>query len=335
MSAIFLSSSLCMKYSFIVLAVLLLLAGCATLDGRSSIHTRNTERITVAAGFYPLTHFAKQVAGDLADIHQVLPAGADPHHYEPSPREMTLLTEADVVLLNGADLMGWEERITALPELQDAVVVIMADHVPLRSMLHDDHDEEGEHESEYQVEHENSSDHEQRIHDPHFWLDPMIAMKEVALIRDALKQADPANAEAYDRNAAAYVQELSSLDTDFRSGLQGCALDTIIVGHDSFGYTGERYGFHSLAIADVHGGELSARAIADITDAMNDLGIKHVFVETLTSPKLSETVARETGAQTLTLDTVHGLAEDTAKDSGYIVLMRGNLRNIRTALQCP
>ena len=157
----------------------------------------------------------------------------------------------------------------------------------------------------------------------------------VERIRDALIQADPAHAEAYERNAAAYVAKLSALDADFRSGLSGCALDTIIVGHDSFAYTGARYGFASLAIADVHGGELSARAMADISDAVDQLGIQHVFVETLTSPKLSETIARETGAEMLLLDTIHGLTSDATEDPGYISLMRENLNNFRTALQCP
>jgi zinc transport system substrate-binding protein len=172
--------------------------------------------------------------------------------------------------------------------------------------------------------------------DPHFWLDPVYAQTIVESVRAGLTQADPAHAGAYARNAAAYNVALQRLDQEFAAGLKTCQTRTIVTSHAAFGYLAKRYDLQVIPIAGVSPeDEPSAAALARISELVKAEHIKVVFFERLASPRLADTIARETGAQTAVFDPIEGL-DDAAQKAGdtYVTIQHSNLGALRNALSC-
>lgn len=269
------------------------------------------KKLSVAVTFYPLEEFARAVGGDLVSVATIVPAGAEPHEYEPTPQNILSAYRADAFLLNGAGLDPWAEKIR--PELagRGVTVVQMSEGIALLS-----------------------GSEEER--DPHFWLDPVFAQKETEMIRDAFIARDAAHEAVYTENAERYLAALRELDAAYRGGLAQCGLDTIVTSHEAFAYLAKRYGFETLSVSGLSPeAEPSPRRLAEIAQTVRDRGIRYIFFETLVSPKVAETLARETGTQTLVFDPLEGLTdEDRAAGKNYLGIMRDNLDNLRTALEC-
>jgi ABC-type Zn uptake system ZnuABC Zn-binding protein ZnuA len=168
------------------------------------------------------------------------------------------------------------------------------------------------------------------------WLNPVNMQQEATLISDAFIAADPDNADAYSSNAAALTKKLKDLDAAYISGLKNCTVHAAVVSHNAFRYMAKQYGFETLAIAGLSPDEEpSSKRIAELADFAKKNDVRVIFFESLVSPKLSETVANEIGAQSLVLNPIEGLTSDEAvKNEDYIRIMKLNLQNLRTALQC-
>jgi zinc transport system substrate-binding protein len=172
--------------------------------------------------------------------------------------------------------------------------------------------------------------------DPHFWLDPVLAQEEVQIIRDALIKVDPANAQYYDKNAEGYISQLQALDKKYQDGLASCALKDVVTSHAAFGYLAKRYNLNQIAISGLSPDqEPSSSQMVEIAREAKQKNVKVIFFETLVSPKLAETIAREIGAQTAVFNPLEGLTDQEIKEGkNYISVMEDNLNNLRTALQC-
>jgi zinc transport system substrate-binding protein len=163
--------------------------------------------------------------------------------------------------------------------------------------------------------------------DPHVWLDPL-RYAEVAVRIGRLLAAEEA--------ADAFAARLEELDRDLREGLADCERRTIVTSHEAFGYLAERYGLEQVAVTGLEPeAEPAPRDLERVIAAVRDTGATTVFVETLASPELAETVAREAGATVATLDPLEGL-DETALAAGedYFSVMRDNLAALREALGC-
>lgn len=273
-------------------------------------------KLSVAASFYPMAHFAAKVGGDLVTVTNVTPAGAEPHDYEPTPQQVAALHDADLLLYNGGGIDNWAERMA--PSLAAGGVATLEVGAAVDAKLAPP---EGE---------------EELAVDPHFWLDPPLAAKEVTAIRDALIARDPTHAEVYRANAAGYLAELARLDAEFRSGLASCDERTAVTSHAAFAYVAQDYGFVQLPIAGLSPDEEpSAGQLAKVAAQAKAEGIRYIFFETLVSPQLASTIAGEIGAQTLVFNPLEGLTEDElAAGKDYLSVQRENLANLRIALQC-
>lgn len=217
-----------------VLAVTLLVVGGVTGYG---LHRAGTVgqpfvedgRLKVMASFYPMYDFARKVGGDRIQVKDMVPAGTEPHDWEPAAMDIRNLEDADVFVYNGADLEHWAEDVLDTLENQDLVVSEASDGVELLDGGHDHaHGDEGK--------------------DPHVWLDPMRAKQEMKNIRDALVKADPGNGDYYEANYEKYAGEFDELDQEFRDGLKGTKSRDIIVAHEAFGYLCNAYDLKQLAI---------------------------------------------------------------------------------------
>lgn len=291
--------------------------------------TANSNGITVVGSFYPLAHFAEQVGGDRVTVINITPAGTEPHDFEPTPQDIATIQAAKLFLINGSGLDTWAEKIE--PDLANKSVRIlkMSNVVDLIENPTDD---------EHIDEHANEQvdEHTETATDPHFWLDPTLAQKQVAAIADALAEIDPANADYYQNNAEAYQQQLANLDEQYTSGLATCAKREVITSHTAFGYLAKRYNISVHAISGLSPEqEPSTKQLSELTELAREENINYILFETLVSPRLAETLANEIGAETLVFNPLEGLTEDELHAGAtYVSVMENNLQTLRTALEC-
>ena len=161
--------------------------------------------------------------------------------------------------------------------------------------------------------------------DPHVWLDPVLFARIGRRIGTALHHPP-----------GAFVADLQQLDREYRDGLRDCKRHEIVTSHEAFGYLAARYGLKQVAITGVTPeAEPTPQQLAHVIQVVRRTQATTVFFETLVSPRLADTVAREVGARTAVLDPIEGLTPDEQKrGDGYLTLMRQNLTALRKALGC-
>ncbi|HAZ28358.1 MAG TPA: ABC transporter substrate-binding protein [Candidatus Magasanikbacteria bacterium] len=308
------------KFIFLLTGILLVAAAVviATHIKKQNKLPAEKSNIQIVASFYPLAEFARQVGGDNVDVIDIVPAGLEPHDFEPTPQDLAAAVySSGLFIFNGSGFDPWAEKIQLELAEKNIAVINMSAHIAL--IPGEEYEEEGR----------------PRL-DPHIWLDPVLVQKEVSIIRDTLKNIDPKNAASYDENAEKYNARLSSLGQMYQDGLASCAIRDVIASHAAFGYLARRYNIRVLSIAGLSPEEEpSPKKIAEIANFAREKNITHIFFETLVSPKLAETIAKEIGAQILVFNPIEGLTEaERASGKNYISLMEENLKNLRTALLC-
>lgn len=313
-----------MKRFLSILLVTVAVSACSGVKSSSdATDISSTTKLQVSASFYPLAFLSERIGGDAAVVTQVIPSGAEPHDYEPSPQELTAVYESKILVMNGQGLDPWADQSRGQLEKNGVTVISATEGAELIAATEEEHHEEEGH-------------HEEGEFDPHVWLDP-VQMKSIAeRIRDAFIAADPANEEKYRANADALVSDLTKLDEHFRTQLVSCTQNKVIVSHNAFGYMAKRYDFETVALAGISPDEEpSPKKIAEIIETVKREKLPVVFFETLVSPKLAESVANGAGATTLVLNPIEGLTpEDVASGKTYLTVMRTNADNLATALEC-
>ncbi|WDF02229.1 metal ABC transporter solute-binding protein, Zn/Mn family [Shouchella hunanensis] len=170
--------------------------------------------------------------------------------------------------------------------------------------------------------------------DPHIWLDPVLAQDQVLVIRDALIEADPDGQNVYEENAEAFIEELKSLDEDYRSTLEGAENRVFVVQHQAFGYLAERYNLDQIAIGGLSTEvEPSPSRMSEIADLVQDHGVPVIYYQQGASSAIAQTVATETGTDTAVLYDLEVLSEELLEnDLGYIEAMRHNLESLQISI---
>ncbi|MCZ2829209.1 metal ABC transporter substrate-binding protein [Modestobacter sp. VKM Ac-2986] len=304
-----------------------LLAGCSAADGAEPA-AAGGDGLAVVTSFYPLEWLTGQVAGDLATVSSLTPPGAEPHDHELTPADVAAVSEADLVVY----LDALQPAVDAAVEQQGGDRVFdAADSADLDLVFAAGEDHEHAEDEEH-VEDEHAE--EGAVTDPHFWHDPM----RMAAVGDALAQrlgrADEAHAATYTANAAALRTQLEALDAEFRTGLASCASRDLVTSHSAFGYLAEAFDLHQVGISGLAPDEEPApSALTDATAFVREHDVSTIYFETLVSPAVAETVARETGARTRQLDPIEGLT-DASAGADYLALMRANLASLQEGQQC-
>jgi zinc transport system substrate-binding protein len=280
-----------------LLSALVIAAGCGGSDEAAGSGRR------VVAAFYPLAYAVERVAPG-AQVENLTPPGAEPHNLELSARQVERVEAADVVLYLGRGFM---------PALDDAVNgrSNAVDLLAGQTLLKGPEDGEGD----------------ALDFDPHVWLDPTRFSTMARTVAAALEEPDGANA---------LVAELEKLDREYRRELAQCERRELVTSHAAFGYLAEAYGLEQVPLTGLSPEtEPSAKAIERLVAEVKEGGATTVFFETLVSPRLAQTVAREAGAKAAVLNPLEGLTKeelDTGAD--YFSVMRENLAALRTALGC-
>lgn len=279
-------------------AALIVLPGCG--DG-STASAGQSERPDIVTAFYPLQFVASRVGGDRVAVGNLTEPGAEPHDLELTPKQVGELGEADLVVY----IEGFQ------PAVDEGVEQNAADGKAL----------------------EVSSVVPKQGEDPHIWLDPTKLATVATAVGDRLARIDPGDADTYRADAERLAAELAALDGEYRSGLANCRYQTFVTSHEAFGYLARRYGLEQVPIAGLSPeAEPSPQQVAAVQKLVRAEGITTAFFETLVSPKLAETIARDTGADTAVLDPIEGIENGSSAD--YFSVMRANLEALRKALSC-
>ncbi len=293
----------------------MVLSGCAN-SGEKPVG----RSVKIYTSFYPMYFLASEIAGDKASVVPMVPAGAEPHDWEPTPKMAVELSEADMLIYNGAGMEPWIDKILPNIDRGKTKIVDASEGIELlKSQEHIEEEEEG---------------HVHGIYDPHLWVSPFRLIQQSQNIYRALAEVDPENSEFYRKNKAELDSKLVKLDKDIREASKIFNNNVIVVSHEAFGYFANDYGFKQIAIRGVNPQEEpSPSKMAELVRECRDNKVKYVFFEKLTSPKLSETLAREVGAGTLVLNDAAGLSEEDIKSGkDYITVMYENLENLKKAL---
>jgi zinc transport system substrate-binding protein len=274
-----------------------------------------SQKIAVVASFYPMYEFARKVGGDRVIVRNLTPAGAEPHDYELTPRDIVAVNAAGMFVYNGAGLEAWVEKL--LPQIPARVVKVKASEgIPLSAV---------------------TSGEDRGLVDPHVWLDPVLAQRQVDNIAAGLARADPAGRSVYEANAQVFKQNLRELHLRLLKTLARCRTKVFVANHAAFGYFAARYGLRQIAISGLAPeAEPSAAKLKEILRVVRQYRLRVIYYETLASPRVAETLAREVGARILVLNPLEGLTDaELRRGKDFIAVMDGNLRNLTQGLDCP
>jgi zinc transport system substrate-binding protein len=299
-----------------IILVLMCTITALTACGGDSGSSGNGE-LEVVAAFYPLAWAAEQVGDSNVSVRNLTPPGTEPHDVELSPRDVERIRSADVVLYLGA---GFQPAVEdAVEGAEGETLDLLAGQQLLRG---DAHEEEAGHEAE-----EEYAEEEELERDPHVWLDPIRFVRMVERVAGVV--GDPAAADELEG-------KLADLDREFEEGLADCRLRTVVTSHAAFGYLTRRYGLQQVPITGLSPeAEPTPRELEEVVEHVRETEATTIYFETLISPRLAETVARETGAKTGVLDPLEGLSEDDLEGGAdYLSVMRENLASLRRGLEC-
>ncbi len=298
------------------------LTGCGNSEN-SRNHFEDKEKLAIVTTIYPMYDFTLNIAGDRAEVINLVPAGTEPHDFELSAKDMQLIEKADIFIYNGAGMEHFVDKTLAAVSNQDLTVVEAASGIQLLEA--GSYDDEGLHDD----------GHEKEKTDPHTWLSIQNAIAESEAIKETLVKLDEENADYYEANYQAYKEKLEDLEERYRETLSGMSRDTIVTAHEAFGYLCNEYGLKQKAVEGLTAdSEPDAAKMKEIIEFCKKNEIKIIFFEDLVSPKVAKTIADEIGAETMTLNPVEGLTAKQEEDGlDYIGIMEQNLEALKKALQ--
>lgn len=268
-----------------------------------------SDKPQIYTSFYAIYDFVTEIAGDKAEVYNIVPTGTEPHDWEPTVQDMAKLNSADVLFYNGLGMEHWIDKVQNSLSNSDTEFVQLSEGV----------------------------DVDEKAGDPHIWLDPSNVKIMCSNIYNTLCEIDPDNKALYEANYNNYIVQLSSLDTTYKNTIANLPGNNrnIVVSHEAYSYLCNAYGLNQVSIDGISAdSEPSPEKMMELISFIKDNNINYIFYEELLSQKTAQTLADETGAQLLPLNPFEGLTEEEiANGENYISVMLRNLENIKTALQ--
>ena len=293
--------------SLLLLVLSIALVGCG--GANQTAEKKTAEPFRIVTSFYPMYVATINITDGVDGVevyNMTKPQTGCLHDYQLMTDDMKTLEKANAFVINGA---GMEDFIDKVTEQQKKLKIIDASRgIELI------HDEEGD--------------------NPHVWLSVTDAITQVRNIADQLKEADPAHADAYEKNAAAYIEKLTELKTEMHTALDNVPHKDIVTFHEAFPYFAKEFNLSIIGVVEREPGtEPTPTELQETIEQVNALPSKVLFTEPQYSPAAAETIARETGAKIYTLDpVVTGEATLQAKNA-YIDTMKANMKVLQEALQ--
>jgi zinc transport system substrate-binding protein len=270
--------------------------------------SNSSHKLVVISSILPIDKFVKKVGGEMIESSLIIPAGIEPHEFDPTINQIQTISSAEVLVYNGLGIENWLTKIDP-PHKIDASNGLNASYSDRRNMTLD----------------------------PHVWLDPMLAKKQVENIRNGLISIDPSNKDTYNSNAKSFLAELDELDRSIRSELESCKKKDFISFHNSFSYFAKRYGLtqHSISESGPEA-EVTPARLAEVINVAKNLGINVIYTEELMDPRYAQVIAQEIpNGKVLVLSPIEGLTKsEQISGIGYIDKMHEDIKNLSMGLEC-
>ncbi len=323
-----------------LVAVVVGLSACGGSDSAPGAETGSATSsgggIKVVASFYPLAYAAERVGGDKVTVVNLTKPGAEPHDLELTPQDVATIGEAGLAVYEKGLQPAVDDAIASQGGAAFDVATVADLSLRFTDPIGGDAAGHGAESHDGHVDEEEGHSHEGEagVVDPHFWLDPIRYQKVAQAISTELGRVDPINKGLYYENATKFSKELTTLDGDFASALTTCKNKKLVTSHAAFAYLADRYGLTQVAISGLSpDAEPDPARLALIADYVKKNKIGTIYTETLVSPAIGQTIAKETGAKTAVLDPIEGLSKESA-GTDYLQVMRANLATLTTGQEC-
>ncbi|MCV0430895.1 zinc ABC transporter substrate-binding protein [Nitrosopumilus sp.] len=276
--------------------------------------SNDNSKLVVISSFNPLHEFSQIVGQEKIDATLLVPVGVEPHDWEPTIKDVQQMQKSNLIVINGIGFENWVDNL--IENEYAGIIVDTSKGILVTKSIVEEHGDE-----EHDV-------HQHLEGDPHIWLNPVFAIKQVENIALAFSNSDPENREFYMTNAVKYNKELHELDSKIRDELSTCNQD-FIAFHDAFSYFAEEYNLnqHTIIQTTNSHGEVTAQTLENVISKARELNIKVIFSEETVNRKTSQIIANEIGGKVLVLSPL-----ETASDDNYISKMTQNLENLKEAL---
>jgi zinc transport system substrate-binding protein len=297
----------------------------------SSPATASSPDLQVVTTFPPITQFTKAVAGDRAEITQLLPPNIGPHDYQSSPADAQKLAGADVLVENGLEMEAFLDSLIDNAGNADLKVIDASEGVAtIRTEDVEGDDHSHDHAGEEKAGEEKAG-HDHGEFNPHVWLDPKRAMQQVENIRDGLIAADPDGKPVYTANAAAYLDQLKALDAEFTRQLQPFQGKTFVTYHDFAPYFADSYGLKTEFLVGIPEENASPEDVKRVIAAARDSNLKTLLTEPQAAGNPFSALAQDLNVQVSDFDPMETGGPNSTEPTYYLTTMRQNLKNLVAA----
>jgi zinc/manganese transport system substrate-binding protein len=316
-----------------------LLLGCRPAVQAPEAQAGRTDRPSVVTTFLPITLFTRAVAGDCAEVTALIPAASGPHDFQARPGDVAALKNARVLVKNGLEMESFLDKLVKGAENPDLKVIDSSSGIPTLENPElageakaDDHDHGHDHDQAEGHDHDHGHDHGPI--NPHIWLDPVRAAQQVDNIRDGLIAADPACADGYRRNAAAFTGQLRQLNTEFEKQLAPFRGKTFVVLHDFAPYFADRYGLKAEYLVDVPEQNPSPADLARVADTVKRTQLKALLTEPQEGNRSFNALAGDLGIRISVFNPLEtGTEEASRNPATYGEVMRRNVTDLVSAFR--
>lgn len=298
------------RAAIIAISIIIPLSSIAIWNSGHSLEFPDTsmknQKIVALASFFPLYDFTKEVGKDRVDVSLIIPAGVEPHDWEPSIQDIQQIQQADIIIVNGVGFENWLKSIEKLNLELDIIDSSIGVNI-IKDIV---------------------DDQESPLGDPHIWLNPNLAKIQVKNIANGLIKSDPDNSQYYNDNYESYIKKLDALDLKIRNELSNCKKD-FVAFHNAFTYFASEYGLnqHSITSTDPHD-EPTSKTLEQIINLSKEMKVQIIFSEEGVDKRTSEVIANEVGGKVLILSPL----EISEINTSYIEKMEANLDNLKEAL---
>lgn len=297
------------RVAIIAISIIIPLSSIAIWNSGHSLEfpdTMKNQKIVALVSFFPLYDFTKEIGKDRVDVSLIIPAGVEPHDWEPSIQDIQQIQQADIIIVNGVGFENWLKSIEKLNLELDIIDSSIGVNI-IKDIV---------------------DDQESPLGDPHIWLNPNLAKIQVKNIANGLIKSDPDNSQYYNDNYESYIKKLDALDLKIRNELSNCKKD-FVAFHNAFTYFASEYGLnqHSITSTDPHD-EPTSKTLEQIINLSKEMKVQIIFSEEGVDKRTSEVIANEVGGKVLILSPL----EISEINTSYIEKMEANLDNLKEAL---
>lgn len=288
-----------MKNTFFIIIILLsiFILNCNKNNNKNS-DKDNSGKLQIYTSIYPIYDFTKKIGGEKISVYNMTKAGAEPHDFEITSKDMANLSKADLFIYNGGGMEHWVDTIKEA--LKDIKYINTSSNINENNL------------------------------DPHFWLSPINAKIQMENIKNGLIEIDSENKNYYESNYNLYANRLTELDEKIKTSLSDIKNRNLVLTHPAFGHFCKEYSLNQIAIAR---DEANPKAMAEIIEFIKSNNVRAIFYEEFSSSKLVDSIAKETGIKILTLNPIESLSEENiASGEDYFSIMEKNLISLSDGL---